>query len=239
MASTAIGQAGQPPPDIAALFRVPLCSCGYWRRSNGLHAVSVQASEQDFAGRRVLSGATRAHDPDRLGVTAGHSLGTQPGQGCQSVRIYAFGQCPRQDSNLRSRLRRGMLFTVSACQNTPPAADWGAYVGAQGTSPAVPDGAMPSTGPSVPGVTGWAWPLGPGSRRAWPGRAMYRIRSEVRWRGQGALPGFGADDEPEKSQMVRRRSTVRLRKGMLHEPAGQAQKFAPRWRHIQDHLTVI
>ena len=42
---------------------------------------------------------------------------------------------------------------------------------------------------------------------------MYRTRSEVCWREQGALPGFGADDEPEKLQMVRRRSTVRFRKG--------------------------
>ena len=44
---------------------------------------------------------------------------------------------------------------------------------------------------------------------------MYRTRSEVCWREQGALPGFGADDEPEKLQMVRRRSTVRFRKEAL------------------------
>jgi hypothetical protein len=33
----------------------------------------------------------------------------KPGQDCQSVRIYVSYQCPRQDSNLRSRLRRGLL----------------------------------------------------------------------------------------------------------------------------------
>jgi hypothetical protein len=33
------------------------------------------------------------------------------GQDWQSVRIYAYDQCPRQDSNLRSRLRRGLLCT--------------------------------------------------------------------------------------------------------------------------------
>ena len=54
---------------------------------------------------------------------------------------------------------------------------------------------------------------GRSSRRAWPGRAMHRTRSEVCWREQRALPGSGADDEPEKLQMVRRRSTVRFRKG--------------------------
>ncbi len=54
---------------------------------------------------------------------------------------------------------------------------------------------------------------GRGSRRAWPGGAMCRTRSEVCWPEQGSLAGFGADDEPEKLQMVRRRSTVRFRKG--------------------------
>jgi len=60
---------------------------------------------------------------------------------------------------------------------------------------------------------------GRGSRRAWPGGAMCRTRSEVCWPEQGSLAGFGADDEPEKLQMVRRRSTVRFRKGALaHKP---------------------
>jgi hypothetical protein len=38
MASAAIGWAGQPPPGYCPLFRLPLCSCGYWRKSNGLWA---------------------------------------------------------------------------------------------------------------------------------------------------------------------------------------------------------
>jgi len=35
-ALAAIGWAGQPAPDIVALFRLPWSSCGYWRKSNGL-----------------------------------------------------------------------------------------------------------------------------------------------------------------------------------------------------------
>ena len=42
----------------------------------------------------------------RLRVAAGHRPGVFSAQDCQSVRIYASEQCPRQDSNLRSRLRR-------------------------------------------------------------------------------------------------------------------------------------
>src|SRR5262249_13350256 len=34
-------------------------------------------------------------------------------QDCQGVRIYFFDQCPRQDSNLRSRLRRPLLSPLS------------------------------------------------------------------------------------------------------------------------------
>src|SRR5262252_7309512 len=34
------------------------------------------------------------------------------GQECRSVRIYASELCPRQDSNLRSRLRRPLLCTA-------------------------------------------------------------------------------------------------------------------------------
>ena len=36
------------------------------------------------------------------------------------VRIYASDQCPRQDSNLRSRLRRGLLFTPLTSGNEFP-----------------------------------------------------------------------------------------------------------------------
>ncbi len=64
---------------------------------------------------------------ERVRVSAGHRLGLVSHQDCQSVRIYTSEQCPRQDSNLRSRLRRGMLYDVSTWQNAPFPADWGAY----------------------------------------------------------------------------------------------------------------
>jgi hypothetical protein len=57
-----------------------------------------------------------------------------------------------------------------------------------------------------------------------PGRPRLRQSASTDWRPCSApgwksagvgreLAGFGADDEPEKLQMVRRRSTVRFRKG--------------------------
>src|SRR5262249_35997159 len=48
------------------------------------------------------------------------------------VRIYSSDQCPRQDSNLRSRLRRPILFTASTWQNAPFPSGWGAYGGSAG-----------------------------------------------------------------------------------------------------------
>jgi len=86
---------------------------------------------------------------------------------------------------------------------------------------------FPDVDPGDPGVPGivvgmlrkltcaQAWPPGPWRPVSLAWRAMYGTRSEACWREQGALPGFGADDEPEKLQMVRRRSTVRSRKGAL------------------------
>src|SRR5215471_12610473 len=49
----------------------------------------------------------------QLRVVAGHRPGADSSQDCQSVRIYAPEQCPRQDSNLRSRLRRPLLSPLS------------------------------------------------------------------------------------------------------------------------------
>src|SRR5215471_16174352 len=49
----------------------------------------------------------------RLRVVAGHRPDADPPQDCQSVRIYASELCPRQDSNLRSRLRRPLLSPLS------------------------------------------------------------------------------------------------------------------------------
>jgi hypothetical protein len=49
----------------------------------------------------------------QLRIAAGHRPGTQTNQDCQSVRIYASELYPRQDSNLRSRLRRPLLSPLS------------------------------------------------------------------------------------------------------------------------------
>src|SRR5215468_6558694 len=55
--------------------------------------------------------------------------GLMSNQDCQGVRIYASDQCPRQDSNLRSRLRRPVLFTAASRQNARWRHRWGAYGG--------------------------------------------------------------------------------------------------------------
>jgi hypothetical protein len=80
----------------------------------------------------------RRRDPDtywtpdlgQLHVAAGHRPGTQPAQDCQSVRIYSSELCPRQDSNLRSRLRRGLLCTPLTSGNELPHAMIGGVSGA-------------------------------------------------------------------------------------------------------------
>jgi hypothetical protein len=64
-------------------------------------------------------GAYRAQGPEGLSIAAGHRPGGFQLQDCQSVRIYASEQCPRQDSNLRSRLRRALHHLAVACGNVP------------------------------------------------------------------------------------------------------------------------
>jgi len=51
-------------------------------------------------------------------------------RGC--VRIYASELCPRQDSNLRSRLRRGLLYTFLTGGNEFPHTMIGSSSGAGG-----------------------------------------------------------------------------------------------------------
>ncbi len=116
--SAAIGRAGQPPPDIAALFRLPLCSCGYWRKSNGLRAGQRPSGRRygwllSWVFRRWSpgSGGGPGQDAESICISAGHRPGRMSCQDCQSVGIYSPDQCPGQDSNLRSRLRRGLLCT--------------------------------------------------------------------------------------------------------------------------------
>ena len=64
------------------------------------------AGQQNSGIRRPNPGTYWTPDLGQLHIAAGHRPGTQSAQDCQSVRIYASELCPRQDSNLRSRLRR-------------------------------------------------------------------------------------------------------------------------------------
>ena len=112
----------------------PLRSCGYWEEQRSAvtatawRPLSLKAPEQALS---MLASAFRA----RIGRKARKGcalpqvagVGAQAARDCLSVRIYASELCPRQDSNLRSRLRRPVLFTAATWQNAPFPPAWGAY----------------------------------------------------------------------------------------------------------------
>jgi len=94
MALAAIGRAGQPPPDIAALFRLPACSCGFWWKSNGLR------SGQRPGGRRydwLLSWAFRGWGP-ASGGGSGVRSGTRL-RFCRSRAWHSIGPRLSECSN--------------------------------------------------------------------------------------------------------------------------------------------
>jgi hypothetical protein len=150
-------------PGIADSAPAATVSCGYWRKSNGLRP------RQRPGGRRYslpLSWAFRSWGSccrGRLGgkvgkrvrVPAGHGAGIQSAQDCESFRIYADDQRSRQDSNLRTRLRRGLLCTLLACGNALAGVVPGRVPGAEygGVS-----------GQSAPGPSGETWSLRPSLR---------------------------------------------------------------------------
>jgi hypothetical protein len=130
--------AGQPPRALPTLLRLPYLAadiggrataCG---RGNGLVAVVVVGAGLGFPRLGPDSGTDREKGPERFRVAAGHRPGVRAAQDCQSVRIYASDQCPRQDSNLRARLRRPVLFMAATWQNARRRPPWGAYGGRSG-----------------------------------------------------------------------------------------------------------
>ena len=76
--------------------------------------------------RAVSAVQRRAADTDRprglepICVATAQGLEPRLSQDCKSVRSYASDQCPRQDSNLRSRLRRGLLYRALTRGNESP-----------------------------------------------------------------------------------------------------------------------
>ena len=66
-----------------------------------------------LALRQWNPGTYRAQGVESIRIAAGHRLAPRLSRDCISVRIYAFELCPRQDSNLRSRLRRPLLSPLS------------------------------------------------------------------------------------------------------------------------------
>src|SRR5215469_10312528 len=73
----------------------------------------VAAEQEKWRIRQWNSGTYWTPGLGQLRVAAGHGLGGGWAQDCRSVRIYASELCPRQDSNLRSRLRRPLLSPLS------------------------------------------------------------------------------------------------------------------------------
>ena len=85
---------------------------------NGLtarfHGLPLSRASQDIG---PAAGRGRGTDLECFRVSAGHGPGVRAVQDCRSVRIYASELCPRQDSNLRSRLRRLLPCTALTSAN--------------------------------------------------------------------------------------------------------------------------
>ena len=79
---------------------------------------------------RLFSGRVSGAGPELLSIAAGHGVGAGRAQDYWSVRIYSSELSPRQDSNLRSRLRRGLLCTALTSGNEWPHAMIGGGPGA-------------------------------------------------------------------------------------------------------------
>jgi len=96
----------------------PLLNDEAARQVRALERLRTNAAEQHVWRRSArCPGGDRAHGGERVRVCAGHRPSTQSIQDCRSARIYVFEQRPQQDSNLRTRLRRGLLCMALACGN--------------------------------------------------------------------------------------------------------------------------
>src|SRR5215471_9066991 len=104
-----------------------------WGWGNGLGAVITTSRwPAGLLREALIPGASRAREVGHVCVCAGHRLATLSASLRSFVRIYSSEQCPRQDSNLRSRLRRPILFTAATWQNALFPSGWGAYGGRAG-----------------------------------------------------------------------------------------------------------
>ena len=99
-----------------------------WGWGNGLGAVITTSRwPAGLLRGALIPGASRAREVGHVCVCAGHRLAALSASLRSFVRIYTSDQCPRQDSNLRSRLPRPIPFTTATWQNAPSRPDWGAY----------------------------------------------------------------------------------------------------------------
>ena len=125
---------------------------------NGLTAVVTICHWAGLSAAGVLlPGAARGKGPERFCGSAGHGAGTWMGQDCQGVRIYCSDQCPRQDSNLRSRLRRPFPGKALTSENVIQDVLSGRVSGATAWSrlPHRPDSEDSGFQTSPPPIPGW------------------------------------------------------------------------------------
>jgi hypothetical protein len=111
-----------------------LRSCGHGEEQRSAVTATAWRPLSTNGAKQALSwagvcfpGAYRAQGPEGLNIVAGHRPGGFPLQDCQTVRIYVSELCPRQDSNLRSRLRSAFPSTALTCGFGPCPLVWGAY----------------------------------------------------------------------------------------------------------------
>jgi hypothetical protein len=118
-------------PGVADTAPTALFSCGYWRRSNGRRAGQRPggrrlwlAAELGFRGWGPgCGGGPGARSGTRLRFRRSQARAYVPPRLSERSN-YASDQCPRQDSNLRSRLRRPILCEALTWQNAPHPCGW-------------------------------------------------------------------------------------------------------------------
>src|SRR5215468_806889 len=99
-----------------------------WGWGNGLGAVITTSRwPAGLLRGALIPGASRAREVGHVCVCAGHRLAALSASLRSFVRIYISDQCPRQDSNLRSRLRRALLCTALTWPSVLNETPWGAY----------------------------------------------------------------------------------------------------------------
>ena len=132
VASEPMGRAGQPRPGgagAAAMLRILGKSNGLRSRQRSSGRYHRMRLSRPFPGRCLLSGrvwGARSGRAEHCRRSPAWQLSASRLSECSNLCLE---QCPRQDSNLRSRLRRPVLYRAPTWQNAPPTAPLGSAWG--------------------------------------------------------------------------------------------------------------